>query len=137
MFANLDGMINLSNQMYTEFKSILEGWNRRKTMIGHSMAKYSRFLIIYNEYLVNLAQTQSKIKRLLEEKPQAKLIQKELSTEHKIIHIADLIIKPFQRPLKYHLLLKDYCEKTDATHPDYLNLKEAIICYQKVNEKNN
>ena len=69
MFANLDGMINLSNQMYTEFKCILEGWNRRKTLIGHSMAKYSRFLIIYNEYLVNLAQTQSKIKRLLEEKP--------------------------------------------------------------------
>ena len=45
--------------------------------------------------------------------------------------------KPFQRPLKYHLILRDYWSKTDANHPDYVHLKLAIDCYHKVNEQNN
>jgi len=48
MFANLDGMIDLSGQMLAEFSGILNCWDRRRTMIGQAMAKYSRFLIIYN-----------------------------------------------------------------------------------------
>jgi len=45
--------------------------------------------------------------------------------------------KPFQRPLKYHLILKDYASKTNASHPDMPFLEEAIACYRKVNDQNN
>ena len=48
-----------------------------------------------------------------------------------------MISKPFQRPLKYHLILRDYWSKTDEAHPDYQELKAAIDCYHKVNEQNN
>ena len=74
---------------------------------------------------------------MLEERPEAKAIERDLSTEHKVVQISDLIIKPFQRPLKYQLLLKDYHQKTDSMHPDYMYLKEAISCFQRVNQQNN
>ena len=45
--------------------------------------------------------------------------------------------RPFQRPLKYHLVLRDYWSKTDVTHPDYDHLKAAIDCYHKVMDQNN
>ena len=45
--------------------------------------------------------------------------------------------KPFQRPLKYHLILRDYASKIEKNHPDYKHLQEAIECYHKVNEQNN
>jgi hypothetical protein len=33
-----------------------------------------------------------------------------------------MMSKPFQRPLKYHLILRDYLSKTDKEHPDYKNI---------------
>lgn len=45
--------------------------------------------------------------------------------------------KPFQRPLKYHLILRDYASKIEKTHPDWQPLQEAIECYHRVNQQNN
>jgi hypothetical protein len=39
--------------------------------------------------------------------------------------------------LKYHLILRDYWSKIDASHPDYQYLRNAIDLYHKVNERNN
>ena len=77
------------------------------------------------------------MKAILVRSDKAKNIEKSLSTPNKIVTIDDLMSKPFQRPLKYHLILRDYWSKTDEHHPDYLHLKEAIDCYHKVNEQNN
>jgi hypothetical protein len=44
-----------------------------------------------------------------------------------------LLSKPFQRSLKYHLILKDYHRATQPEHPDYKNLEEAIACYHQAN----
>lgn len=51
--------------------------------------------------------------------------------------IDDLLMKPFQRSMKYHVILKDYFAKLDKKHPDYEPLKKAIEIYREVNEKNN
>lgn len=48
-----------------------------------------------------------------------------------------MMSKPFQRPLKYHLILRDYASKTPQNHPDLKELNEAIALYHKVNEQNN
>ena len=45
--------------------------------------------------------------------------------------------KAFQRPLKYHLILRDYASKVPKGHPDEEPLKLAIKCYTEVNERNN
>jgi hypothetical protein len=40
-----------------------------------------------------------------------------------------LYSKPFDRPMKYHLFLKEYHRHTPAGHPDYDPLKSAIQEY--------
>ena len=58
MFPNLDGMIDLSSQIYQEFSIILDKWERKTPCIGHSMIKFSRFLMIYSDFFKNLNDTQ-------------------------------------------------------------------------------
>mmetsp|Transcript_18534 Transcript_18534/g.25989 ORF Transcript_18534/g.25989 Transcript_18534/m.25989 type:complete len:527 (+) Transcript_18534:147-1727(+) len=40
--------------------------------------------------------------------------------------LLDFLVKPFQRLLKYPLLLKELIKNTPADHPDYENLQEAV-----------
>jgi dynamin-binding protein len=96
------------------------------------MIKFARFLKIYSDYLKNLRATQSKVNSL-EENPIVKSIEKDLSTENKIITFSDLLVKPFQRPLKYHLILRDYWSKLGKEHRDYHKIEEAIREFESVN----
>lgn len=137
MFPNIEGMIDLSGQIHDELKAILQNWNRSTTILGTPMIKFSRFLMIYSDFFKNLVDTQSKLRDILAKNEKARQIEKNLSTANKIVTIENLISKPFQRPLKYHLILRDYWSKTDPNHPDYTHLKTAIECYHKVNEQNN
>jgi len=82
--------------------------------------------MIYSDFFKNYKETEEKLKILTSKSERAKRIEKNLSTAFKIVTIGDLISKPFQRPLKYHLLLRDYWSKTPLDHPDQLPLKEAI-----------
>lgn len=45
--------------------------------------------------------------------------------------------KPFQRPLKYKLLLNSYFKEIYRSHPDYADLTRAIHCYEEVSQRNN
>ena len=81
-------------------------------MIGTSMIKYSRFLILYSDFFKNLNETMVKLKTIRTKSEKARVIEKHLSTPTRIITFDDLISKPFQRPLKYHLILRDYWSKT-------------------------
>jgi len=80
-------------------------------------------MLVYSDYFKNLASTQNKIKGLLGRSEKAREIEKKLSTETRIVTFEDMISKPFQRPLKYHLILRDYESKTPKEHPDMPNLK--------------
>ena len=137
MFASIESMIQLSAEMSKELEILLKGWNRHTTMIGAIMKKYSKFMLVYSDYFKNLSHTQNVIKNLLKVNPKAQLIEAKLSTNDKIITIENMISKPFQRPLKYHLILRDYASKVPQNHPDYTSLQEAIECYHHVNEQNN
>lgn len=97
------------------------------------MIRFSKFLLVYSDFFKNFNETQKKLKQILAENGGARLIEKKLSYDNRIITFEDLMSKPFQRPLKYHLILRDYASKIEKTHPDYAPLQEAIECYHKVN----
>lgn len=90
------------------------------------MAIFAKFLLVYSDYFKNLNETQRIMKELSIINPEVRELEKNLSTQNKIITIDDLLMKPFQRSLKYHLILKDYFAKLDKKHPDYEPLKKAI-----------
>jgi hypothetical protein len=45
--------------------------------------------------------------------------------------------KPFQRPLKYKLLLSSYFKEIYRSHVDHPHLVKAIQCYEEVSQRNN
>lgn len=74
MFPNIDGMIDLSQQIHIALKEVLAGWNRKTTLIGDTMCKFSRFFIIYSDFFKNLYETQQKLKKILSTSEQARSI---------------------------------------------------------------
>jgi hypothetical protein len=126
MFPNVQSMIQLSEQLSLDLKKTFEAWDRRKTVIGQTMIRFSKFLLVYSDYFKNFNESQKKLKQILSENGGARLIEKKLSFENRIVTFEDLMSKPFQRPLKYHLILRDYASKIDKSHPDYAPLQEAI-----------
>lgn len=123
MFPNVESMIGLSVQLREDLNAKFQSWDRRKTLIGQTMIRFSKFLLVYSDYFKNFNESQKKLKQILAENGGARLIEKKLSTENRIITFEDLMSKPFQRPLKYHLILRDYASKIEKTHPDYTPLQ--------------
>lgn len=53
MFPNVESMIGLSIQLREELNAKFEGWDRRKTLIGQTMIRFSKFLLVYSDYFKN------------------------------------------------------------------------------------
>ena len=58
---------------------LFKGWDRHKTMLGATMKKYSKFLLVYSDYFKNLNHTQNVLKNLVKSNPKAKEIETNLS----------------------------------------------------------
>lgn len=85
MFPNIEGMIIFSDQIYRELVEVLKVWNRKDTLLGTVMIKFSQFFMIYSDFFKNLLKTQRTLKDLVEKNEKAKNIEKQLSTPHRII----------------------------------------------------
>ena len=65
MFPNVQSMISLSEQLQEELKSKEKNWDSRTTMIGQTMIRFCKFLLVYSDYFKNFNDTQLKIKDIL------------------------------------------------------------------------
>ena len=79
MFAGIESMVQLSTEMKHELGDIFKVWDRHKTMIGATMKKYSKFMLVYSDYFKNLNQTQNTLNNLVKSNPKAKEIEEKLS----------------------------------------------------------
>jgi hypothetical protein len=53
MFSNIEAMIGLSDQLKEELTVKLEKWDRRTTVIGQNMTRFSKFLLVYADFFKN------------------------------------------------------------------------------------
>lgn len=67
-------MIGLSAELRKELDQKLASWNRHTTLIGHTMKKYAKFLLVYSDYFKNLSSTQLRLKDLLSTRESVKEI---------------------------------------------------------------
>lgn len=137
IFANLDIMIELSEKLRNELFVFEEGWDRHRSMLGLVMKTYVRFFLVYKDYFRNMDSAQARIRRLLQEEPRAREIEQSLAVWGKSATFEDLLSRPFQRPLKYHLIIRDYEKKVPKGHPDKPALADTLKAFQAVNEDNN
>jgi hypothetical protein len=66
MFPNIQGMINLSEQLFQDVDKLKTTWNASATLIGPTMVRYSKFLQIYSEFFKSYTNTLTKLKNMLE-----------------------------------------------------------------------
>ena len=101
----------------------------------------TRITHLYGGYCVHLPMAMAHLEHLLESfatiKKQVQDCQAEANPS--TFPLSSHLVIPFQRFLKYHLLLQEILKRTSEDHPDYLNLKlateEMIRAGETVNEK--
>lgn len=100
----------------------------KEPMVGRTFMKMSDKLCQYYGVFCNhQKQAIDTIDKTLKSSPGFKsfLEQCQLKPETNNLSIFDYLIKPFQRLLKYPLLLRELIKLTPETHSDYTNILEA------------
>ena len=64
-------MIQLSHQLYSDLSGIFGNWERRTTLIGQIMIRYSRFMLVYSDFFKNYQNTERKLKLLVQNNEEA------------------------------------------------------------------
>ena len=64
-------MIQLSRQLYSDLSGIFGKWERRTSLIGQVMIRYSRFMLVYSDFFKNYQNTQRKLKLLVQNNEEA------------------------------------------------------------------
>ena len=88
---------------------------KQKTKITHH----------YSSYCVHLPMAMSHLEHVVESNAQLKRQVQECQTQARPpeFPLSHFLVIPFQRFLKYHLLLQEILKRTPDDHPDLLNLK--------------
>jgi hypothetical protein len=101
----------------------------QKTFVGASFGKHLKQMqTIYTDYLKNGDSANARLADLQTE-PSVKVWLGECNTVAKDLtnawNIDALMVKPFQRITRYELIFKAIMETTDASHPDFNDLKHT------------
>lgn len=135
VFYQLDDLIQLHSD-------ILFGLKQKRTDIGLVFLEHIPHMSkLYGQYCVNLPVAMEVVERLqVSNTPLRKQIsESQMRAKPSSFPLSSHLVIPFQRFLKYHLLLKEILKNTPSESSDYLNISKACeemhkICMD-VNEK--
>lgn len=129
--TNLETILQFNQELLKQLEERIKDFTPNTTL-GDVFLKLTPFLKMYNEYSSNYQQALNTYNTLRKENQN---FVKELENCRKAsgsqLTLEDLIIMPVQRIPRYKLLLEDFLKHTDKTHPDYENIKSALL---RINE---
>lgn len=105
--------------------------------VGRVFLKHiPRITHLYGSYCVHLPMAMSHLEHLIENHPHLKkqLLECQALANPSTFPLSSHIVIPFQRFLKYHLLLQEIFKRTPDDHPDYVNLQLAMEQMVKAGE---
>jgi hypothetical protein len=108
-----------------------------ETAIGTTFMNIDDRLQYYSVYCNHQEEARAAIEQLIQTNPQLKAFLDSTREAAKGLSFIDFFVKPFQRLLKYPLLLKEVLKHTAPDHADYENLKRAYGTLQSVVDKIN
>ena len=127
IFFRLEEMIQLHSDILFEL-------NNRKNNIGNIILQFYEHFSIYKEYCANLSGAQA---RLEEEELRNPKLKKELNKcqikAKSQFPLGAHIVLPFQRLLKYHIMLAEILKHTPDTHHEYLDIELAHTQMKRFN----
>jgi len=127
LFSAVSLIVDTNTALYGELHTALAA--NAETAIGTTFCKLAPTMFSYYSVYVNhQSRAMSEIAQLQANLPgfTDRLLELRASPEVQGLGISDYLIKPFQRVLKYPLLLREVIRHTDESHPDYANLTAAL-----------
>ena len=127
IFFRLDEMIKLHSDILFELTN-------KKNNIGKIILKFYHHFSIYKDYCANLSGAQA---RLEEEELRNPKLKKELNKcqlkAKSQFPLGAHIVLPFQRLLKYHIMLAEILKHTPDTHHEYRDIELAHTQMKRFN----
>lgn len=136
IFYLLDDLILLHSDILFGLKT------PKKDDIGKVFLRHlPRITHLYGGYCVHLPMAMAHLEHLTENYISLKkqILDCQAHANPSTFPLSSHLVIPFQRFLKYHLLLQEILKRTSEDHPDYVNLRlavdEMIKAGEQVNEK--
>jgi len=119
VFFKLDELITLHSDILLDLK-------KRKSNIGQVILKYRESFEVYKEYCTNLSHAQAVLEAEEQRNPKLKKELNKCQIKAKSpFPLCAHIVLPFQRLLKYHIMLAEILKHTPETHEEYVDLEVA------------
>ena len=118
IFYRLPDLIVLHGSMFRSLKSDEKG-------VGRTVLEHSARFVVYKEYVTNLDQAMAVLEaEESRDKVKKELVKCQLAAKSPFPLSAHITL-PFQRLLKYHLLLAEVLKHTPEDHPEHMELTQA------------
>jgi len=132
IFSNLDTIILPTNAKFLKsLKKLISSWTS-ESKIANLMLETIPNLDSYSTYVINYNKSVEAFNKSLEIPEFEEFLgEAERDSRCNFLSLVDFLIMPVQRLPRYELLISDLMKKTDSTHPDYENLKEALGAMKK------
>ncbi|XP_048575311.1 uncharacterized protein LOC5520664 isoform X3 [Nematostella vectensis] len=128
IFSNVESLAFISKEMVSKLQSRLAKWDVNTTIIGDVLLEMFSYLKLFEPYF-NSRNKGNEVKAKLEKNNEKFRLISTRTINGQTLN--SLLLMPIQRIPRYELLLKELVKRTDESHPDYGNLKEAQAKAQK------
>jgi len=113
-------------ELITLHSDILLDLKKRKSNIGQVILKYREDFEVYKDYCTNLSHAQAVLEAEEQKNPKLKKELNKCQIKAKSpFPLCAHIVLPFQRLLKYHIMVAEILKHTPETHEEYLDLELA------------
>ncbi|EGG21666.1 pleckstrin domain-containing protein [Cavenderia fasciculata] len=135
--SNLSDILLVSVELLNQLEERLATWSTTQR-IGDVFKTLIPFLKMYTNYTVGFDNALTTVSDCEKNSTFVSFIQK--CTEDprtKKLDLRSYLIQPVQRITRYHMLLDELLKHTDASHPDYGNLADALDKMKRVTSEAN
>ena len=130
IFANMETIRDYNAVFLDILKSRLAQWGPC-TEIGDTFLVISRLLLSYTEYVNNYSRAIDTLGKLRAANAAFGAFMDDADNEDVNLKLVSILIFPIQRVPRYILLIQDLLKHTNADHPDYRNLEQALDAMNK------
>eukprot|EP01088_Endostelium_zonatum_P009474 TRINITY_DN22706_c0_g1_i1.p1 TRINITY_DN22706_c0_g1~~TRINITY_DN22706_c0_g1_i1.p1 ORF type:complete len:818 (-),score=155.06 TRINITY_DN22706_c0_g1_i1:117-2570(-) len=129
LFGNIEDILAVSEKLLVSFEFInLKSTNPEDQRVGKIFLEDMSHLELYSVYCINQEHSNDRFTKLKEHNAEFRNLLQTVHAmpETRSLDLSAYLIKPFQRIMKYPLLLNSIINDTDTSHPDYPDLVEAL-----------
>ncbi|XP_076098753.1 uncharacterized protein LOC143068516 isoform X3 [Mytilus galloprovincialis] len=133
IFGNIEEIFKFSTQFLETLESAYCKEQPQQSELGKCFLKYSKGFEIYSDYCNNHPSGSAELKDLYRKQKYRHFFEAcRLLQEMIEIPLEGFLLNPVQKICKYPLQLAELLKYTPQTHPDYVNIQQALEAMKKI-----